>query len=426
MTSRWLTLLWLSARNLTRELRRSALTAAAMAVGLALLVVSRTLSDGAHGDWIDSGVRLGSGHVLFEAEGYQDSGSLDDRMDGSQVATVLAAVGAEVRGSAGSTGMLAPLASVRLSAQGLASSTQGAVPVLVSGVDPGAEVDFSRLGQDPVQGRYLEEGDRLHAFVGEKLLARLGLRLGSRMVLTAQGVSGDIEGQLVRVVGTYQTGLDELDEGLVHVPLATAQSWLGAEEAATSIPVLLADEVLTEAFVEEAQAALAGTGIRVVGWRESMPELDAIIRMDDAGDWVFHGILFAIVALAILNAIFMSVLHRKRELGLLRALGLSGAETGMVVFLEGFLVTAASGLVGVALGFALTWLFFRDGLDFSAFMPGDYTFSGVVMDPIIMPVMQTKHVLQSLFFIAVIGLAASLYPAFLASRLDPSEAVKVE
>ena len=89
-----------------------------------------------------------------------------------------------------------------------------------------------------MDGRYLEDGDRLHAYIGVGMAERLGVRTGSRMVLTAQAASGDIEGQLVRVVGIYRTGVEALDQSLVHIPLGTARSWLGVE-GATTVAVLL-------------------------------------------------------------------------------------------------------------------------------------------------------------------------------------------
>jgi len=415
---RFPTVVWLALRNLGRELRRSALTAAAMTVGLALLILSRTLADGAHEDWIDSGVRLASGHVSFNAPGYRDSESLDDRLNAGQVEASLGAA------------VLAPLTepsitTVRVATRGLASSADGALPALIVGVDPASELAFSRLGAEPATGRYLREGDRLHAFIGAGMAARLGLRTGSRMVLTAQDASGDIAGQLVRVVGTYRTGLDELDESLVHIPLPVARSWLGVE-GATSISMVLPHSTFTDPVLAGARAALEGSGIEVAGWPETARELYSAVRIDDAGDWVFHLILFAIVTLAILNAVFMSVLHRKRELGLLRSLGLSGAETGLVVFAEGVLLTVASGLLGVALGFALVWVFFRNGLDLTDIMPADITFGGIVFNPVMHPSIELTHLVQSVVLTTVIGLSASLYPAWHAARLDPAESVKVE
>lgn len=418
MTSRLPTLAWLALRNLGREMRRAALTAAAMAIGLALLIVSRTLSDGAHEDWIDSGVRLGSGHVVFNAPGYRNSESLEDRLSENQVEAAFAAV--ERAGLPE-----AVLTSVRVSARGLASSPDGAIPAWIHGVDPAAELAFSRLGTDVLDGRYLEEGDRLHAFIGQGMALRLGLRIGSRMVLTAQGASGDIEGQLVRVVGMFRTGVPEMDDVLVHIPLGTARDWLGVE-GATSVATLLPHSTFTGQVHEAAAAALQSSGVEVTPWEEASPELYSAVRIDDAGDWAFHLILFAIVALAILNAVFMSVLHRKRELGLLRALGLSSRQTGLVVFLEGVLVTAASGVIGVALGFALVWVFFRNGLDLTGLMPEDLSFAGIVFNPIMYPVIDVRHLTQSLFFIAVIGVSASVFPAWQAAALDPAESVKVE
>ena len=418
MIVRFRTLVWLALRNLGREMRRSALTAAAMALGLALLIVSRTLSDGAHEEWIDSGVRLASGHVTFNAPGYRDSESLDDRLTAAQVDASLAA-------AAGALIPEPPLTVVRVATRGLASSPEGAVPAWIMGVDPASELAFSRVGGELVDGRYLEDGDRLHAFIGEAMAVRLGLRTGSRMVLSAQVASGDIGGQLVRVVGIYRTGLDELDQALVHIPIGTARSWLGVE-GATSVSVLLSHSVFTEPVLEDARAAVGASGVEVAGWPESAPELYAAVKIDDGGDWVFHIILFAIVTLAIMNAVFMSVLHRKREMGLLRALGLSGGETGLVVYIEGTLLTAASGVFGVGLGFALVWLFFRNGLDLTEMMPEDLTFGGIVFNPVMTPAIELKHLVQSVFFTAVIGLSASFYPAWQAARMDPAESVKVE
>ncbi len=418
MTAHFPTLVWLALRNLGRELRRAALTAAAMALGLALLIVSRTLSDGAHEDWIDSGVRLGTGHIVFNAPGYRDSKRLEDRLSAAQVAAAVAAAeGAELPEPA--------VTSVRVSARGLASSAEGALPAWILGVDPVAELGFSRLGTEVLEGRYLEAGDRLQAFIGQGMATRLGIGVGSRMVLTAQVASGGIEGQLVRVAGLFRTGLSELDEALVHISLATAQDWLGVE-GATSVATLLPHSTFTGQVRAEAAAAVEPSGVEVTAWEESTPELYSAVKIDDAGDWVFHLILFAIVALAILNAVFMSVLHRKRELGLLRALGLSARDTGMVVFIEGVLLTAAGGVAGVALGFGLVWLFFRHGLDLTAMMPEDLTFGGIVFNPVMHPVIEFKHLIQSLFFTAVIGLSASVYPAWQAAGLDLAESVKVE
>jgi len=157
-----------------------------------------------------------------------------------------------------------------------------------------------------------------------------------------------------------------------------------------------------------------------------MPELDAAIRIDDYGDYLFHLILFVIVGLAIVNTVLMSVLYRTREFGVLRALGLTKGETASVVFGEGVLLTLVSGLLGMVIGFAFTWVFFRNGLDYSGMLDNEFTISGIILEPVIVPIFRMVQVFQSLGSIFVIGVLASLYPAYRATRIDVAEAMKFE
>jgi ABC-type lipoprotein release transport system permease subunit len=414
-------LLNLSARSVGRNVRRSALTAAAMALGLALLIFSRGLAEGGHEQWIDSAVRLGSGHVAVQAPNYLETNRLEHHLNAEQAGRVTAALAAP------SVEDRILRWTPRLSVTGLASSAASALPVRIEGVDPGREPAFSELEKYITLGRYLEHGDRLHAFVGSEFARRLELDVGSRFVLTAQGATGEIESQLMRVAGIFSTGVKEMDESFLHVPIETARAWLQAPGAVTTVAVLLPSSRATDATVAALDAELDGAdGIRVLGWRQASPDLDSAVRIDDYGDYVFHVILFAIVALAILNSVMMSVLGRRREFGILQAIGLTGPETGLVVFGEGLFLTAASGLVGMIVGFIVTWGVFGDGIDFSAMMENEMELGGGVIDPVIVPAFHFDAVLLSLFFIVLIGTLASLYPAFRASRLDVAEAMKFE
>jgi ABC-type lipoprotein release transport system permease subunit len=411
----------LAIRNLRRQARRSLLTALAMVLGVAVLAFARTLGDGAHEDWVDAGVRLGSGHIAMQAPRFQASRDLKDRLSGDARARSTAWL-AEPR-----VAERVVLTASRLEVQGLASSAASAVPIMITGVDPVVEAEFSQLSDRVVEGRYLADGDRLHAFVGTRLAARLELKVGSRLVLSAQDGSGDIASQLVRVAGIFRTGLPEADAGIVHIPLSTAQEWLGVGDAVTTIAVLLesgwvADDVLARL----ADRADDDPDVAAVGWRQAMPELDAAIRIDDWGDYIFNFVLYGIITLAIVNTVLMSVVYRTREFGVLQALGLTKGETAAVVVTEGMVLTAISGIVGLVLGLAVTWVFFRHGMDYSGMMEGEFEFGGVVMDPVIIPTFRWPQVGRSLGVIAVVGMLASLYPAYRATRIDVAEATKFE
>ncbi len=422
MNLRVVVLCRLALRNVRRQARRSLLTASAMVIGLALLVFSRGLADGAHEDWIEAGVRLGKGHVTVQSPRFKVSGAIEDHLSSLQHAGVVAALGRP--DIARDVLVSAP----RVEVPALANTPSAAVPVAVIGVDPSAEPAFATLDEKLVEGRYLTADDRLHAYVGTKLAERLDLRLNSRLVLTAQDVAGEIAGQLVRVTGIFRMGIPEIDEVLVHIPLRTAQEWLGLRDGITSYAIVLESSRTVDRVIRGLDAALhdGSDNVAVLGWTESMPDLYAAVKVDDYGDYIFHGILFAIVALAIVNTILMSVLYRTREFGVLRALGLTKGHTAGLVFLEGLLLTAVSGLVGMVLGVAVTWGIFRNGLDFSFLLENDLTAAGVVIDPVLVPEFRVMQLVQSIGFIVVIGLAASLYPAYRATRIDVAESMKFE
>ena len=414
----------LALRNLRRYLRRTLLTALAMVVGGALLMFSLSLGDGTHESWIDSGVRMGTGHITIESPEFQLSRKIDDR--------VSANARTAVEGALRDPGVAEQITAVstKVIVRGLASSAAGARPVQVMGVEPLGEAEFSTLDEQVVEGRYLEPGDGLAAYVGVDLVESLNLRLGSRLVLTAQDVDREIAGQLVRVVGVFRSGVPAIDQALVHVPLETVGAWLGSGQDVTNVGVLVAQSNDVPRVASQLRASLAelieSDVIRVIGWREAMPELNAAVAIDDFGNYLVHGILFVIIGFGIVNTVLMSVLHRRREFGLLQALGLTPRQTGALVLIEGLVLTAFSAVLGIGLGVLVTWYFWGDGLDFSSMMSSEMTFSGVVIDPVIIPLFRGVRIAQALLFILMIGGVASAYPAIRAATIDAAEAMKFE
>ena len=417
----------LALRNLRRNLRRTFLTATALIIGGALLVLSFSLGDGTHEQWIDSGVRTGTGHVTVERPEFRLSRKIEDRLP-SEIRAAVSAV-LERPEIAGQVSM----AFARLTVNGLASSAGGARPARILGVDPLAEAKLSPLDDQVVEGRYLAPDDRLAAYVGSGLMDSLDLRIGSRFVLTAQDAKKDIAGQLVRVVGVFRSGVPEVDQSVIHVPIATAGDWLGSGDDVTNIGVMVDDSAAVPRLVRDLEQALADPITRgdatVMGWREAMPALHAAVLIDDLGNYFINGILFVIIGFGIVNTVLMSVLHRHREFGVLQALGLTPRQTGGVVLVEGLVLTAASGVVGVGLGLFLTWFFFGDGLDYSQLAGGglnEMTFSGVMIDPVIVPIFRMTRIVQALSFILLIGAVASIYPAIRAATINVTEAMKFE
>ena len=403
------------------------MAATAIILGAGLLVFANAIGDGTHEQWIDDGVRTGTGHVTIEHPAFRMSHKLEDRL-GAEVraATVAALATADLADRV--TGV-----SEQLTISGMASSAAGARPAQILAVNPETEAAFTTIDEQVIEGRYLESDDRLAAYVGIGLMDQLDLRLGSRFVLTAQDAEQEIAGQLVRVVGVFRNGAPAVDQRVVHIPLGIAAEWLGTGEDVSNIAVMVANSTevsglvsrLREALAEPVDAGLA----TVLGWREAMPALAAMVVVDEYGNYFIFGILFIIIGFGVVNTVLMSVLHRHREFGVLQALGLTPLQTGAVVLVEGLLLTMVSTLVGVGLGTGMTWYFFGEGLDMTA-LAGDamanVDLAGVMMDPIVVPMFSVVRTVQMLGWISLMGVLASVYPAIRASRIDVCESMKFD
>lgn len=416
----------LAMRNLRRHLRRTLLTASAMIVGGGLMIFSFSLGDGSHEQWIDSGVRLGTGHVTVERPEFRVRRRIDERLP----AAVRSAV--EEAFAAPDIAPYVVATSAKLSINGLASSAAGARPAQIMAVDPVAEAGFGMLDERVVEGRYLEPDDRLAAYVGVEMVDSLELRLGSRIVVQAQDAEGEIAGQLLRVVGIFSSGVPAVDRTMIHMPLATAGEWLGSKRDVTNVGVLLDGSRATARVANRLERVLAEPvargEARVMRWREADPALAAAVAIDDFGAYLIQGFLFTIIAFGIVNTVLMSVMHRHREFGVLQALGLTPGQTGAVVLVEGFTLTVISGFVGVGIGLLVSWFFFGEGFDLTVMMENmdEMTFAGTAIDPVIVPLFATRRIVQVLVFILFVGAMASVYPALRASRIDVAEAMKFD
>jgi putative ABC transport system permease protein len=420
---RLMILLRVALLNVRRQVRRSVLTASAMVLGIGLLMLVRSWEAGAHVMFVESAARLGNGHITIEHREYAASQDLEHRIAEEHVASVIAAVHAATPADE----LVAILP--RITVGGLVQSATSSIPARIGGIDAVREAPVSIIAEKIVTGRFLEAGDRLEAVIGEGVAERLRAEPGSRLVLMAQGMDGELESQLVFVAGIFRTGIPEVDRGVVQLPIETAREWLGLAGDATSAGVILASDRRTHGIargIRERLGPAAGAGVVVMPWWQAMPDLHAGLQADAVQTYIMFLILLAIVALAVVNAVLMAVLNRTREFGVLRALGLNRRSVGAMVLAEGMILTLVSGVAGMLLGLALALGVFGGGIDITWLAGDEVAFGGAVVDPIILPVVQRGDVLAILAIVMAIGVVASLYPAWQATRTDPAEAMNVD
>ncbi len=407
-------LLRIAARNLRKNLRRTLITATAIATGLALLIFTDNLQTGSYASLVSRGVSMLAGHVVVQAEGYQADPELDHLVqDAAAVSDAVKAVVPTARVAS------------RVLVQGLIQSPRNTSGVALVGIEPDAEATISDWHDKLVEGgEWLEAGDERGVLLGEKLAESLEVELGDKVVLTVQG-KDEVVSRLFRLRGLIRTGADDIDGfmGLVTVP--AAQAALEQPDSATMVTVHL-DDPETVAVVRQAvQKAMQGRPVEVLPWQEALPELYQVIQLDRQSGWAMFFIIAVIVCMGVLNTVLMSVMERVREFGVMLALGTQPSQVFRVIVFEGVLLGLFSTLLGMALGLALTWPFHEHGIDMSEFLGGEQAdLGGVPMDAVIFPQFNWTGTFVSSAIAWIMTILSTLWPAWYAAQLEPVQAMR--
>jgi putative ABC transport system permease protein len=416
-------------RNLWRNPRGTLLTALALGLGLTLLLTSLGLLDGSHEQMIGNAVRFGTGHVVIQAQGYQETGSpallLPARVvSATETFLHTAAMNRVVRG-----------VSPRLLASGLLSSAVNADGVRIIGVIPKEEQTVSLIPQRIVEGNYLNDDRQSDIVLGTELARKLGVNIGARVVLMTQAVQppdtaatdaggGEMHSTLLRVSGMFRTGVEAIDAHLIQLPLPEAQALLGAPDRVTEVAVLLEREGDSLMVAQGLRRQLTGVAVEILPWREAMPELAQLFLLDEAFNYVMNGVVLGVVGLGILNTILMRVLERRYEFGLCSALGLRPVQLAVMVIGESLALTAISLALGLVLGLGLQHYFATYGLDLRWFFKSSLP-AALVFDPIIYARLSPTRIASSVGIVFVTATIISFYPALKAARTKLPDALKV-
>jgi putative ABC transport system permease protein len=425
-----LLLVKVSWRNLWRNPRGTLLTALALGLGLALLLISLGLLDGGHEQTIANGVRFGPGHVVIQAKGFQDTGSQELLLPAQVVSTINQFLQTEP--------MKHVLLGVspRLLATGLLSSAANSAGVTIIGVIPRDERAVSLIPQRMVAGAYLSDDRPSGVVIGAEVARKLEVKIGSKVVLMTQAVrqpgtkvrdvtGGEMQSTLLRVKGIFRTGIQGVDANVIHLPLSVAQTLLGVpDNQVTQIALFLRREGDSLMVAKGLRKHLAGVPVEVLTWRESMPMLAQILGLDHAFNYVMNGVVLAMVGLGILNTILMRVLERRYEFGVCKALGLRPLQLAVMIIGESLALTAMSLALGLALGLSVDRYFATSGLDlrllFRTSLP-----STIVLDPILYSRLSLARIVSSVSIVFIMATVISFYPALKAARTELPDALKV-
>lgn len=394
-------------RNLWRQSRRSLLTASAMGIAVAMCLASVALVDGMYGAFADALVTQSLGHVQLHNGEYPSTKQPWHTIDDEGLIERIEAL-------PGVTG-----ATDRLYGQALLGDENDSTGAILVGITPRRELALSPLDERLVEGRFLADEAAQEVVLGKGMAEDLELSVGDSVVIITQATDGSLGNELLEIVGIVSSGRTAMDRGGAWMHVEDLQDVLALYGQVHEILVTGPDPDASASLLAEVEGAETGD-LLVRTWQEASPQTAQMMGMQDASMAIFIAIIFGVASLGVLNTMLMAVFERTRELGLMKALGMTPLRVVALVLTEAALLGLLSCVLGAILGGLLDWYLVTEGLDFGDGLEQ----MGVTFDPIIKGEVTLKGVvgvLVPLFFICVL---AAVWPAIRAARLRPVESMR--
>ena len=398
-----LTLAW---RNLWRHRGRTAAILFALALGAWSMVSLAALSRGSMEQQLVKAILSLTGHIQIHAPGYRDDPVVEHRLRPPAPALTAALSRPEVTAWA-----------MRVRVPAVVASERESDGITLVGIDPARERGLSFIPDAVTEGRYLEAGDEAGILLGRKLAERLETGVGRRVVVMSQDVNNSVADRGFRVVGIFDVEPQAAEESYVFVTRASAQQMLKLGDDFSEIELMTADRDRLGGLLDALRAA--APDLDVQPWTVVEPLLVLTEKIVNVILIVWYVIVFTAMSFGLVNTLLMAVFERTREFGLFQALGMPPRHILGQVLAESCILLAIALALG-NLGGWLTMLALKDGLDLSAFAKG---FEMMGVSPIIYPALRAGDVAAANLLVTVLGLAASLYPAWRAARHVPVEAI---
>ena len=396
-------------RNIFRNKRRTIIAATAISIGLAALIFVDAFMIGMRENMIRTATASFLGEAQIHRAGFRDE---------QAVSLTIQALGSV-------TESLAKEESVAHFTQRTLASSMITSPANVSainlvGIHPPTERFLSLIDNAITEGVYFEGDNSRDIVIGAKLAEILETELGDRVVVTvAQAESGELSQEMFRVSGIYRFVGEEMNSGMAFVRIGKAQEMLAIGNGVHEIAIKFTSVSYAQDSTLPFWDTYSQHGNEALSWTELMSQLKAILDITTYSKYIMGAVLFGVVVFGIINTLFMSLYERMFEFGVLRAVGTRPfGMARLVLFEAGALAVVSIGL-GAILGFVLTAVFTRIGINYTGI-----EMMGVTLQEFIYPVLEVQQFIIYPISVFIFTIIAGLYPAQHVAKMAPVDAMR--
>jgi len=299
--------------------------------------------------------------------------------------------------------------SPRLVGQGAARFRDKVEGVEFAGVIPSEEDPLMAVQESMISGNFSDlKFNSNGAVMGVTLAKNLDIRPGGDFFLSLKNKSVKL-----KVIGLIQKGTVK-DSTLIYMPLETAQNLVGQGDIVSEIGVKLSDFTTAPAMALDLNSK---SRYETTSWQDFNKEIARFVGNQNVTNMLFYIFILLISAFVIANTAIMVVSRRRKEIGILMAMGATRRSILKIFLLENMLIGLPAGVLGCLLGFGIARLITLLPLDVTSNGGGD---AGMII------VARPEYFVYAIIFALALNFISGLYPAYTAARLDPVKAIGSE
>lgn len=325
-------------RNLWRNKRRTLITAASIFFGVLLSTFMTSMQEGTYSRMIDNVVGFYSGYIQIHHLEYWDNKSIDYSFAPTDSLTEVLDENPAV------TSYVPRLESFSL--MSYENNTKGAA---VIGIDPEKEDQMTNISNWIEKGSYLKSGDK-GILLAVNLAKTLGVDVNDTLVLISQGYHGVSAAALFPVRGILKFPSPAMNNLGGYIDIKEAQDFFSVPGKLTSLVIMIDDYAKVNQTKHQLVNELGGQ-YEIMAWDEMDPVTKNMIDADRSGAYISKGILYALVGFGIFGTVIMMMAERRKEMGIMIAIGMQKSRLSKILFYETILI----GLVGVLAGFVISF-----------------------------------------------------------------------
>ena len=407
-------LISLAWKNIWRNKLRSGVVLAAIVIGLTIAVFVVAFANGMASQIVKDTLNRELAHLEVNRQPFLDFGDMEYAFDQNPLET-------KIRKINGVVGV-----SPQIIISATASSPHNIGGIQLIGIDPEKEKTVSgiyRCIPDSL-GSYFEDEMTNPILVGKKFAEKYKIKLRNKIIITFADKDGEQFSGAFRVCGIYQTSSPSFEETRVFVKMDNLRKLAALpENGIHKLAIKTAnhkDELALASIQAQIKAMLSGDEV-VRTWKEVNPLMNVYDSFMGFTLTIVVAVILFALGFGIVNVVLMSVMERRRELSMLRAIGMSRRRIMNLIITESTILTAAGGFLGMLIGGLLVLSTSKTGIDMSQSM-GSYSVVG--MSSMIYPTISLAMYIQISVMVILTGILSAVYPARVANKMNPLEGLR--